>query len=42
MKYPRMTGCKITAAVVTCGFTQIVLLQQSPNIDFHIGGLCDM
>lgn len=34
--------CQIAAAGVICGFTQLALLQQSPNIDFHIGALCDM
>ena len=34
--------CKRTAAVVIHALSQPALLQQATNINFHIGGLCDM
>lgn len=37
-----MNVCKLSAAVVIYAFSQLALLQQSQNIDFHIGSLCDM
>lgn len=42
MKPQFMYVYKLTAAVVMYALRQCVLLQQAPNIDFHIGGLCDM
>lgn len=37
-----MNICKITAVVIIDALSQLLLLQQAPDTDFHIGGLCDM
>lgn len=37
-----MNVCKLTAAVVIYALSQLALLQQATNIDFHIGSLCKM